>query len=340
MRNILIYNKDQLKSLCRGCYDKAVNLFRKKIPLVHESKGDAFCDKTIFIIRRGGNVGLFSYFLTALSGMKYAFDRGWLPVVDLQTQPNIYLESSEVGRVNAWEYYFEQPVGLSLADVSEARDVLITKDFPWPELPPADVSFLRNKDRKLAYWRNFVSRHVRIKPHILSAVADEERRIFGNHTDDVLGVFLRGTDYARLHPVNHTVQPTVETAICDTCRLLEDCSCTRVFLVSEDKSIHAAFRRAFGDKLLVKEQNLVDYRGGYIGESVPDFRRDKERYLQGLEYLMNILLLARCPNILASRASGSIAVALLEHIGQNVRYYDLGVYRRFGVSGGVEGGLS
>ena len=322
------YNKDQILSLIRGIKEKMLDLFLSKSEFLEETWGADHKDKHIFIIRRGSNVGLFSYFLTTLSGIKYALDRDWIPVVDMRSLPNIYLERDEVGRINAWDFYFEQPCGLTLDDVAQASYVTITKDFSWPELPPADIDFLRDRNGKLTYWRNLVSKYVRIKDSVLASCNKEAHRVFGGVTNDVLGVFVRGSDYARLHPVGHTVQPTADRAITDAKQIMSTEGYKRIFLVSEDRGIIESFRAEFGNNLVMREQNLVEYNGGYIGECRPRIKREKERYLQGLEYLENIILLTKCPRLLASRASGSIAVALLGDGNQRVDYYDLGVYTR------------
>lgn len=335
-----IYNKDHLKSLCRGLYDKALGCFHKKVPFVRESRGGDFRGKTIFVIRRGGNVGLFSYFLTALSGMKYAFDRGWIPVVDMQTLPNIYLDKNEVGINNAWEYYFEQPCGLSLTDIEAANDVIVTKDFDWPDIPPADIDFLKGSDGRLLYWREMVKRHIKFSSNVREVLDKSESELFFDGLEGVLGVFIRGSDYSRLHPLNHTVQPTVERAVADAKKLMSEYGARKIFLVTEDRAVVDAFRCAFQGRLVMKEQNFVEYTGGYIGECRPAVIRERERYLSGLDYLVNILLLCKCPYLLASRASGSIAAAIFCEKENLSRYYDLGIYTRWGTSGGSKEGIS
>lgn len=335
-----LYNKDHLKALCCGFCDKMAGLFSKKTPLIRESRGGDFPGKTIFIVRRGGNAGLFSYFLTALSGMKYAFDRGWVPVIDMQTLPNIYLDPNEVGVKNAWEYYFEQPCGLSLKDVENACDVVITKDFDWPDLPPADIDFLKKRDGRLSYWQDIANKYIKIKPHVEKQVNDYVENVFQDSTDKILGVFIRGSDYLRLHPLNHTVQPTKERAVSDTIRLIGEYGFSKVFLVTEDKLVQTAFQNHLGEHLVLKEQNLVEYTGRYIGDCRPQLERKHERYLSGLDYLVNVLILCRCRFLLASRASGSVGAAILCNQPQTRWYYDLGVYTRYGTRGGVEGGLS
>lgn len=336
---LLIPNLDQVRSLCRGAKDKLVGVFRHRCEFSFEHRGDDFRGRRVFIIRRGSNCGLFSYLQTALSGIKYALDRGWLPVVDLQTLPTIYHEPDEVGKVNAWEYYFEQPCGVSLRDVERAQDIVITMDFAWPEYPSVDMALLTGKNGLLAYWREFVRRYVRLQPTVSNEFVRAQCEVFGDQFDDVLGVFVRGTDYTRLHPVGHPAQPTVDQVIGDAERLMEELGLKRLFLVTEDREIVRAIGSSFGTALVMKEQQLVNYNGGYIGECNIDNHRARERYFRGLDYLINVLLLSKCHHVLASRTSGSVGAALFSDGSCDFRFYDLGMYTYYGIRGGMETGL-
>ena len=60
--------------------------------------------KTFFVIRRNApNAGLYSFVLTNLGWMKYAVDKGYIPVVDMQSFYNTYLTHEQVGQVKAWK---------------------------------------------------------------------------------------------------------------------------------------------------------------------------------------------------------------------------------------------
>ena len=56
----------------------------------------------------------------------YAVKQGYIPVIDMQNGRNTYLEEGKVGRENAWEYYFEQPCGYRLADIRDAKNVILS----------------------------------------------------------------------------------------------------------------------------------------------------------------------------------------------------------------------
>lgn len=326
----MVMTAAKLKSLLRGLKDRVVGVFSKKIPLLYESWGEEHADKTYFVIRRGGNCGLFSYYLTAICGIKYALGRGWIPVVDLQTLPNIYLESDEVGKKNAWEYYFQQPCGVGLSDIKKAKNVIITKDFDWPEFPLPTMKFLTQPSSAMTSWRSLVADYVRLSPQASLAVEAAAQNLFPDGFSDMLGVFVRGTDYVKVMPCGHTVQPSAEVVISDCRQWLSQKNYRALFLVTEDLSVLRKFKLEFKQNVRYVSQNLLEYRSGYLGECSPRRIRPDELKQQGMDYLVNIFLLARCAGLIASRASGSMVERFITSGHADRKYYDLGVYGRFG----------
>ena len=64
-------------------------------------------DKCIYVIRiRKENLGLMGYYMAILGHIKKAESKKYIPVVDMKNYKNTYLKESEVGKKNAWEYYF------------------------------------------------------------------------------------------------------------------------------------------------------------------------------------------------------------------------------------------
>ena len=69
-------------------------------------------NKTFYVIRtRDAYCGIFSIYMTTLARIDEALKNGFIPVVDMQNSFNIYLNKKKIGKENAWEYYFEQPMG-------------------------------------------------------------------------------------------------------------------------------------------------------------------------------------------------------------------------------------
>lgn len=68
-----------------------------------------------------------------------------IPVVDMQTFTNIYLRKDEVGHVNSWEYFFEQPAGIRL------DEALATNDFEIEYVPKFSLYSLNSQGWDIFY---------------------------------------------------------------------------------------------------------------------------------------------------------------------------------------------
>lgn len=266
-----------------------------------------------------------------LSGIKYALDHDMIPVVDMQTRSNIYLRPDEVGKANAWEFYFEQPCGYSLSDIAHAAHVTIWSDYRWCESPCAEKSFLSGADGRLEKWRELARKYVRVKGDVLSRIEARRQELFGESMDGVIGVFVRGTDYVRLRPYRHTVQPDPKVVLADVRKAVREKRFERVFLVTEDRAVYEMFHREFGERLLTVSSEFVDYNGGYIGDCRKPESHEGDYRRRGEEYLTAILLLAQCSHSIESRAGGSEMAAIFATGERHPSYYYLCLYGRFGV---------
>ena len=114
-------------------------------------------EHTFFVARRANcKVGLFSLVMTNMGLVKYALDRGYIPVIDMQSGKNTYLEEEQVGKINAWELYFQQPCGYELADIAESRNVILSSGLIGEELEFPDDSIVRDKRKYLEHLQRDV----------------------------------------------------------------------------------------------------------------------------------------------------------------------------------------
>lgn len=76
-------------------------------------KRDITHSKYLLIKRESKNapLGLFGYYITNLGWIEYALRKKMIPVVDMQNYQNPFHGLDEVGQINTWEYFFEQPGG-------------------------------------------------------------------------------------------------------------------------------------------------------------------------------------------------------------------------------------
>ncbi|MBQ6971073.1 MAG: hypothetical protein IJP86_01815 [Synergistaceae bacterium] len=106
--------------------------------------------KTLILTKDASNGGLFAVFRYFLGGIAYADRKGMTPVIDMKNTLNAYLYEHEVGRVNSWEYYFEQPGGILLEEAANYGECITLKVGKFP-VPRQDSALFRNQDGQLDY---------------------------------------------------------------------------------------------------------------------------------------------------------------------------------------------
>ena len=282
-------------------------------------------DRIPYIIRReASTVGLFSYFITILGGIAYAQRKGYIPVVDMKNYLNSYLYDYEIGRVNSWEYFFEQPDSLTLEEALSCRKYILSRDCAIFPRPAQSAKFFYGEDGKLDYWRKVCRKYIHFTQPVLDGVEREMQKFCGKR---VLGVSVRGTDYVALRPHGHPVQPTIEQAVSKTREVMNTGEYDAVYLATEDKHILSEFRQAFGEKLMLPECDYIDFDASdnrYVTTYFTERKNDK--YLRGLEYLVSKLLLTKCNGLITSKTSGTTGIMCLSEGFKYLYVFDLGVY--------------
>lgn len=307
------------------CYRRYRDRKRENYWKEHSKRfGSENPDKTFYVIRRRDcYCGLFSLFLTNLQRIDDALKAGYIPVVDMQNDFNIYLAKDKIGRENAWEYYFKQPMGYSLQDISRSRNVIIGSGAVPQMFPYLQIDFLNGRTGELEYWRKLVKKYMVLSDDAMQKVEEEYSRLFAS-TDKVLGVKCRGTDYANGKPRNHPIQPTPEQAVLKAEEIFREQGCTKVFLATEDAAFYHIFSERFGDKLIANKTEYADYQGGSAGKE--EYEREGGGYKAGMEYLVTTMLLARCHCLCAGCVSATVGALLLTEGYEYTYLFDLGIY--------------
>lgn len=280
-------------------------------------------DKTFFVVRRAtSKVGLFSLVMTNMGLVRYALKQGYIPVIDMQSNQNTYLEDSQVGHVNAWEFYFEQPCGYSLKDIQRSKNIILSDGMITDRNIFPTYQIVKDENQLLD-WKNFFQRYFCIKADILREIEALKKDMFlGKKT---LGVLCRGTDYTEQHPKNHPIQPEVLELIKKVKETMEEWDCEYIYLATEDEGAYRQFKKEFGDNLRVTEAKRCE-KVGDVNINDISYKRDHDRYLKGKEYLINILLLSECDCLVAGNAGGTVAALLLNQKYDYKFIFDLGIY--------------
>lgn len=246
--------------------------------------------------------GLFCIFLKAIAGISYSLQNGFIPVIDMQTKENIFLNKKERRHTNAWELFFEQPAGISFEEIKNKPNKIILEN----PLGPSDLFELVCTPQMTEYWRTLCKKHIRYNEQV-NAVIEKYAELFEKE-DRVLGVLARGTDY--LNPgVGHAVQPSIEELMAEIEKNLKQNHCNKIFVATEDENILRALQDKYKENLLYVEQKR--YNGvqkdklGHLSDYVNDAIEMNRSYLAAMHYL------SVCSSFFGGVTTGTVGIYLL-----------------------------
>ena len=272
------------------------------------------------------NVGFVAYFVRALQMIAYADRKNMIPVVDMKNSLNTYIYKDEIGRVNAWEYYFEQPGGVALEDASAMDNSDSRQHLPSPfSKPNSSIGFYLNYGGELAYWQGICRKYIHFSRALIDRVERGKLKFMNKR---VLGVSVRGPDYTTYNVINHPVQPSTAQVISKVREAISNSGFDAVYLATEDKAILAEFEAAFCEILIVPEQEYIGFDSkGRKAITEYSLHRNNDKYLSGLEYLTAKLLLCECAGLITSMSGGALFAMLFAKGFEYFYVFDLGVYQ-------------
>ena len=248
---------------------------------------------------------------------------GYLPIVDVKNSEE----------ENIWEWFHQQP----FLDVEKAAQQFTQDELQ--QIPEWNRAYGNDID-----FKNF------IKVHSIPAFMRSYRKLYGklfrlNHATEryveldgrnalgpcknALGVVARGTDYVKLRPKGHAVQPSIDQLIKKTAEWMGH-GYEAIYLVTEDGKIADQFKTAFPGKVLENSRSYYDKaydeKGlSYIGEVHFDRADDNRKKSQ--EYLSSLIILSKCSALIAGCCGASIFSDFIRPVEWNEKcFFDLGKY--------------
>lgn len=286
-----------------------------------------FDGRTYCVIKRKGihkEEGLFASFLAVIKMMHIAIEENLIPVVDMQTEKNPYLSEFDVGKYNAWEYFFKQPFGEGIMDLGGCNMVYINEP-PDNAFPSDSMDFLTNPE-DVEWWRNFCRQYIHYSDRFLQYMERYSDVVSIVEKHRTLGVYLRGTDYMVLRPENHSVVPSAEESIRNAYKMMEQHKCDKIFLSSEDLEMFHLFEKEFGNDLLYIEQKRYGHNLDRTIMMTKEFVNSDVVHV-GMNYLASVYLIAKCDALFAARCCGSIGALLLSDGYEETIFWNRGRYR-------------
>jgi len=314
-KNEIMYNIIRYGYVCLFEYDR---LEKKK------QYGEKNGDKCILLIRpntEDGIQGLMSLFIQTMRWIEYARREKMIPFVDFKNYKTQYTDGT-----NIWEHYFTQPSKLTMEEVYQSKNVIVSgttlREQVNPKLFRREVFF--DKDIcKCCYdviWNN-----IKLSSAVEKIVEEENDKI---NTANCIGAYLRGTDYVKLKPAGEYAQPEVEEFIEKLDKFVKKYPTANVFLVTEDYYYYLKIKEVYGGK--VKTVSFDSFVENYDGKDYLSKTGllDENPQKRGMDYLTKIVLLSRCKYLVSSITMGSIAAYSMNGGKyEDEMIFDKGVYR-------------
>lgn len=312
---------------------KKIHVIEKKI-----NKKNLLNSKYLIIKREcaDSGLGLFAYYVTMLSRIEYALSHKMIPVIDMKNYANTFHGKDEVGRINTWELFYEQPCNVSLEEALKTGNAR----YIWNDIPkfhPNDsLDFLYN-DEVVKYYHDIAQKYIRFNSKVLELLKKKEEDIFGRKEvrKRILGVLARGTDYTGLRPYYNPIQPSVKQLIDQIDKYCEEYNCEKIYIATEDTNILKQFKDNYGDRLLYTDQKRVTNVSTYLYEN-KEFVIDRNPFERGIEYLCSIYLLSKCNGLVAGRTTGTVGTCIMADNYEFKYIFSLG---RYGVEDNIIGRL-
>ena len=271
----------------------------------------------IFIIKNNYNTaGLLAYYYGYLGCVRNYILNGYIPIIDLISHPNILNGFNTSITKNPWEVFFNQPFNYTLYNVKKnAKNIKYIECLgvrDGPKFNILDDKIIRK------YWHNVAKKYIPIKKEIIKEANNQFKNLFHNSIN-ILGILIRGTDYIAIKPHNHAIQPTPEMVFKDI--KIEDNKNKYdwFFLTTEDDIIREKF-------IHIKSKTNINYN--YKKKELLAFNNKIRGNLEYMKiYLINIIILSKCLDIIASKTAGTIVTFILTKGFRNKLIYNLGQYK-------------
>ena len=284
-------------------------------------------DKPIIILtgthmeKRGlmGNVSIF------IEWIYYAIKNNYDVSIDLKYCKNQIISSNEKGKINGWDLFFKQPFNISIDDALLRKNIIYIETHgidginPKKSLNPNLINIPKidyNNEASVKLWKSLLSKSMAFNDKTLNYCESLYDSII-QPNQKVLGVLLRGTDYIKLQPYGHPIQPTKEIAfekILEKCKL-EKINC--IFLATEDVEIYNYINtKCIENKIsCIVNPNSGLFNISYNKQLYQIYEKEKKDvYSINLNYLANIFILANCYSLISGNTSATKFIRILNRI--------------------------
>lgn len=297
-----------------------------RMPEQRKSYGELNPDKTFYVIRLfPPGTGWLANYIYVLGYMKYAYEKGWIPVVDMENYGTLYQESEAVhGTRNVWEYWFLQPDELgtgkrySLEEVYKSKNVILAN--------ASKECYVASMDREVLQWQYEMAQHVPFNEHTQRYIEKQLESIPIDRA--IIGVPTRGSEQKK-RVIGHHIPATVNDLIPLLRKYIvqwgDDRGNARIFVKAEENEAIDMLREVFPDIIYTEGTRITNYDGKAPASNA---NTQSSRYQSILEYMTDIYILSKCDGLIGSFNNGFYTAILWNNnMYKHIEIVDKGIYK-------------
>lgn len=304
-----------------------INQYQKMIYSNLKSFSNSNYEPSKFAIIRRTNCpfcGFFSFYIVHLGCINKYINIGYIPIIDVMSFPNVF-NGFNISKNNYWELFFNQPFGYTLKDIIKKAKNLKYIECTGREVMP-DPNYIYYNQMLLNYWHDFAQKYMSIKNKILIETYIIMKKLF-NGSMNILGVKMRGTDYISSKPAFHPIPPKVEMVILDVQNLYSKYKYDWIFMTTEDEIMKEKFIKKFRNKIkLYNPKKRINYNYT-LGNNIMLNKEINGNIDYAKNYLINIIILSKCIDIVSARGSGAAGIFILTKGFRYSLIYNIGDYK-------------
>lgn len=291
-------------------------------------------NKFYIIARPCKSTGIGAILNGFISHILYAVDKGYLPICDLKHYKNQYFKDGREYKDNIWEYFFEQPCGYRLEDLTDESDIIISENklyvnsdytFDINHLP---VDTLESSNSNINILRKRYQEFIKFNSETKDYVESEYQRIVGD-SENVLGVLARGTDYLIRKTKDHQINPNPAMIMDKIDEFLnKHPEISKIYLATEDDAIYQLMKNKYGDMIIDNGQYRYRLNKKNEKKLLADIKvqRPNHNYQLAMEYMASLYILSKCKYYIGGRCAGSKIVWIMQNDWKELYMWNLGRY--------------
>lgn len=255
------------------------------------------------------------YINVAVAFVVYALYKGYIPVIKHG--------NSELLQ---WEWFFQQPI-FSIDDPAIGGAVWCQCDRTTPVFSKSLNLITDGSKEDREMWSFLYKKFVRLNSDTQAYISEEVNSL--KIDDTVLGVLLRGTDYVKVKPKGHPVQPDDQEIVDKIEEIMATGKYSKIYVTTEEKRLFDLVANInLNWVVLENKRHYFDanyYESGARWIAEVHFEENDYRE-KGLEYLSSLFLLMECGGLVAGNCGGTGFVLDYRSKDENAFIFQKGLY--------------